>query len=314
MKLDVLVTGGAGFIGSALTRQLHLLGNRVTVLDDFSGSSSEFIESSPYEFLVGSVADSDWMNKSLEGRSFDFVFHLAARGSVPRSIANPVKTIESNFLGTMNVLQFCLKKKTPILFSSSSSVYGVNPKIPKTELDWCEPKSPYAASKLASEGLVQSYHHSFELPTQVFRFFNVFGPGQRYDHEYAAVIPKWIKSCLKEEDLILEGDGEQSRDFTYIDDLVKVLIISAQEKRSIGKIVNFAFGHETKLNSIIELLKRDFPKLSVRKSPDRKGDVPRSCSDPKLLKEIYPEAIETPFEDALSKTVEWLRHELKVSK
>ncbi len=175
-----------------------------------------------YKFVHGSIT----LKKDLEefAKNLDCIVHLAARGSVPRSIEDPIATHNINVGGTLNLLEVSRNKNIPIIFSSSSSVYGENTKLPKSEKDWLLPISPYAASKLACEGMFSGWANSYDMNVLVLRFFNVFGPFQRPDNPYAAVIPKWCLSIIKDKNIQVYGDGEQIRDFTYVDDVVNVII------------------------------------------------------------------------------------------
>ncbi len=186
----VAVTGGAGFIGSNLVKRLVKDGFEVVVIDDLSTGLLTNVDQKKTDFQQISITDPQMLLAALNDCST--IFHLAARGSVPRSIKNPVATHEVNATGTFNVLEVARKTGAHVIFSSSSSVYGRNMQLPKDESMWLSPLTPYAASKLAAEGYVQAYAAAYDLPTTILRFFNVFGPRQRPDHEYAAVLPKWI--------------------------------------------------------------------------------------------------------------------------
>jgi UDP-glucose 4-epimerase len=239
-------------------------------------------------------------------RESDFIFHLAARGSVPRSIRNPEATFEVNVKGTFNVLSYAHQNSTPIFFSSSSSVYGTNQSLPKDEFMWTAPMTPYATSKLFGESLMQSYGLSYNLPVFTFRFFNIFGPWQRPDHDYAAVIPKWIWKAMKGETIQIYGDGEQTRDFTYIDSVTSALLQVLRNNLVSPHPVNLAFGRKVSLNQVLTLMSRHFPNLRVEYHPPRQGDVRDSQNDPKMLFDKVPNIEITPFEEGLVKTIEWL--------
>jgi len=172
----------------------------------------------------------------------DAVVHLGARGSVPRSVAHPVATHEVNATGTLNVLEAARLENAYVVMSSSSSVFGANPLLPKIERTWTQPLSPYAASKLAGEGYMLGYQASYGMPTLVLRFFNVFGPWQRPDHDYAAVVPKWLWKAMTGQAIEVHGDGTQTRDFTYVDSVVDVLVDALERRVSLDSPVNLAFG------------------------------------------------------------------------
>jgi UDP-glucose 4-epimerase len=235
------------------------------------------------------------------------IFHLAARGSVPRSIKNPIATHEVNATGTLNVLEVARETGAHVLFSSSSSVYGRNMQLPKDESMWLGPMTPYAASKLSAEGYVQAYASAYNVPTTLLRFFNVFGPRQRPDHEYAAVLPKWIWLAMQGNPIDVYGDGTASRDFTYVETVLDIAMIAMKEKVTTEGAVNLAYGNRIFLNETIDLLKRHFPDLKVNYKENRLGDVKESQNAPGLLKTLFPSVTPKPFEDALAETVDWLK-------
>ena len=222
----VAITGGAGFIGSNLAESLIKKGFDVIIIDDLSTGLIANIDMKNCEFREFSINDATKLKKAL--KDTETIFHLGARGSVPRSIKNPVATHEVNATGTLNVLEAARESGAHVIFSSSSSVYGRNMQLPKEEKMWLGPMTPYAASKLSAESYVEAYGSSYELPVTILRFFNVFGPRQRPDHEYAAVIPKWIWLAMQGKPVDLYGDGTQSRDFTYVKTVVDIAI-SAME-------------------------------------------------------------------------------------
>jgi UDP-glucose 4-epimerase len=232
---------------------------------------------------------------------------LAARGSVPRSIKNPIATHDVNATGTLNVLEAARVSGAHVIFSSSSSVYGRNMQLPKDESMWLGPMTPYAASKLAAEGYVQAYASAYNVPTTLLRFFNVFGPRQRPDHEYAAVLPKWIWLAMQGQPIDVYGDGTASRDFTYIDTVLDIAMTAMQEKVVTEGAMNLAYGNRIFLNETIEMLKKHFPDLQVNYKSERLGDVKESQNDPELLKKLFPKVQPKEFETALSETIEWLK-------
>ena len=183
------ITGGAGFIGTNLTLRLKQSGHEITIIDDLSNSDINRVRLLDVNFLNESIVNFDAVKEFLKG--VDYVVHLAARGSVPRSIKDPVGTFNVNVLGTLNLLEATRLSGVPIIFTSSSSVYGLNPKTPKNERDWLHPISPYAASKLNCESLASAWSNSYNIKILTFRLFNVFGPYQKPDSPYSAVIPKW---------------------------------------------------------------------------------------------------------------------------
>lgn len=304
--MRVLVTGGAGFIGANLVRRLVERGDDVVVLDDFSTGLRENLTGLDVDIREGTLADPDAVVAATADT--DAVVHLGARGSVPRSVAHPVATHVVNATGTLNVLEAARGVGAHVVFSGSSSVYGANPQLPKREDTWTRPISPYAASKLAAEGYVLAYGTAFDLPTLAFRFFNVFGPWQRPDHDYAAVVPKWIWAILRGEVLDVHGDGRQTRDFTYVDSVVDVLVSALDRRLSHDSPVNLAFGRRHSLLDLLERLERVVgvePK--VRFVEPRATDVRDSENDPALLTSLFPDAHAVDLDDALARTTDWLR-------
>ena len=221
--MRVLITGGAGFIGSNLARAALAEGHEVVVLDDLSTGYAGNLDGLAVRFHEGSVNDRDVLDAALE--DVDAVVHLAALGSVPRSILDPAATHHVNATGTLSVLEGARRADVRhVVMSSSSSVYGLNPALPKSEREWVRPLSPYAVSKLAGEQYVLAYQQSFGLETLAFRFFNVYGPRQMPGHTYAAVVPVFLDAMLRGRPVPVHGDGLQSRDFTYVGTVCGVLL------------------------------------------------------------------------------------------
>jgi len=301
----VAVTGGAGFIGSNLTHRLISEGHEVVVIDDLSTGLISNVDQEKSTFHQVSITDRQALHTAL--KDCQTIFHLAARGSVPRSIKNPVATHDVNATGTLNVLEAARESGAHVIFSSSSSVYGRNMQLPKDESMWLGPMTPYAASKLAAEGYVQAYASAYKVPTTLLRFFNVFGPRQRPDHEYAAVLPKWIWLAMQGQPIDVYGDGTASRDFTYVDTVLDIAMTAMQEKVITEGAMNLAYGNRIFLNHTIEMLKKHFPDLQVNYKPERLGDVKESQNAPELLKKLFPKVQPKEFETALSETVDWLK-------
>ena len=301
----VAVTGGAGFIGSNLTHRLISEGHDVVVIDDLSTGLISNVDQEKSTFHQVSITDSQALLTAL--KDCQTIFHLAARGSVPRSIKNPVATHDVNATGTLNVLEAARESGAHVIFSSSSSVYGRNMQLPKDESMWLGPMTPYAASKLAAEGYVQAYASAYKVPTTLLRFFNVFGPRQRPDHEYAAVLPKWIWLAMQGQPIDVYGDGTASRDFTYVDTVLDIAMTAMQEKVITEGAMNLAYGNRIFLNDTIEMLRKHFPDLQVNYKPERLGDVKESQNAPELLKKLFPKVQPKEFETALSETVDWLK-------
>ena len=299
------VTGGAGFIGSNLTRRLISEGHEVVVYDDLSTGLISNIDQSKCVFHNSSITDPKALHMAL--KDCQTIFHLAARGSVPRSIKNPVATHSVNATGTLNVLEVARSTGAHVIFSSSSSVYGRNMQLPKDESMWLGPMTPYAASKLAAEGYVQAYAAAYNVPTTLLRFFNVFGPRQRPDHEYAAVLPKWIWLAMQGKPIDVYGDGTASRDFTYVDTVLDIAITAMNEKVLTEGAMNLAYGNRIFLSDTIELLRKRFPDLQVNYVAERLGDVKESQNAPELLKQLFPMVKPKDFETTLTETIDWLK-------
>ena len=302
--MKVLITGGAGFIGTNLTLGLLNSGFEVKILDDLSTGLKQNI-SKDAEFVNASILDTGQINGAIE--DCEVVVHLGARGSVPRSIKDPIATHDVNSTGTLNVLEAVRTTNSHYIFSSSSSVYGSNMILPKNENMVLRPITPYAASKMSGEGLSLAYAKTYELPVSTFRFFNIFGPWQRPDHEYAAVLPKWISKCMSGDEIEIFGDGEQTRDFTYVGTVVNVLIDCISKKVTHPEPVNLAYGNNISLNQVTELLKNSFPDLKVKNLSPRVGDVLHSKNDPILIQSLYPNVNVEKFETSLQETINWFK-------
>ena len=302
--MKVLVTGGAGFIGTNLTLDLLSSGYEVKVFDDLSTGLKANIPKDA-EFVNASILESSQIDIAI--KDCEVVVHLGARGSVPRSIKDPIATHNVNATGTLNVLEAARNSKCHYIFSSSSSVYGSNMILPKNEDMVLRPITPYAASKMSGEALSLGYAKSYGLAVSTFRFFNIFGPWQRPDHEYAAVLPKWISKCIKGDEIEIFGDGEQTRDFTYVGTVVSIIKNCILDKVRHPEPVNLAYGNNISLNQVIHLLKNSFPDLKVKYLSPRDGDVLHSKNDPKLVKSLYPNINVEKFETSLQETINWFK-------
>ena len=299
----IAVTGGAGFVGTNLVRKLIELGHEVMVIDDLSSGQMSNLKDLNCEVYQVSICDKLALSKLLE--DCNYIFHLAAHGSVPRSLKSPEKTFETNVKGTLNVIEIASSLKIPFFFSSSSSVYGANKELPKHEHMWLAPTTPYAASKLCGEALVHSYSLSFGITACTFRFFNIYGPFQRPNHEYAAVIPKWIWKAMRKEVIEVYGDGEQTRDFTYIDSVVSALVEVYNGKMDNPYPTNLAFGTRISLNQVLRMLSKHFQDLRVEYLPSRPGDIKDSQNDSTEIIKLLPGIEISNFTSGLSSTIEW---------
>ena len=306
---NIALTGGAGFIGANLVRRLINSGHQVVVIDDLSTGLESNLAGLTLEFVEMSIVDSNAVRAVIKG--MDIVVHLAARGSVPRSVLDPIATHSVNTLGTLNVLEACRENDSHLIFSSSSSVYGANVVLPKNEEMWLQPLSPYAASKLGAEGFVSAYSSTYGLKTTLLRFFNVYGPWQRPDHEYAAVLPKWIWKALNGQSIELHGDGTQTRDFTYVKTVCDVIESAINNAVYGPEVINLAYGNNISLNEVISKLKDYFPNLKITNSPTRIGDVKSSQNTPIRLKYKFPDVEPIAFDSAFDETINWLTNQTR---
>lgn len=303
--MHLLITGGAGFIGSNLAKLAIAKNIEVTILDNLSTGFFKNIEALDLTFIEGSILDVDAVRKSLLG--VDSVIHLAALGSVPRSILDPMASHAVNATGTLTVLDEARQARVGhFVVSSSSSVYGMNPALPKSEREWVRPMSPYAVTKLATEQYVLAYQQSFAMETLAFRFFNVYGPGQRAGHAYAAVIPVFIDALLAGRPLPINGVGTNSRDFTYVGTVCRVLLDAVKRRVSHPEPVNLAFGTNTTLNQLVEVIGRIAGQVpSVEHRGERPGDVRSSQADNSVLRTLFPEVDPVSLERGIAETVAW---------
>jgi UDP-glucose 4-epimerase len=306
--MRVLVTGGAGFIGANLCRALIARPevDRVVALDDLSTGRAENLEGTGVELVEASILDPVVLARLVAGA--DAVVHLAARPSVPRSLADPEASHDVNATGTVRVLEACRRESVHVVAASSSSVYGSVAALPKHEDLPTRPLSPYGASKLATEAYVLAYGASFGLPVLPFRFFNVYGPLQPAGHAYAAVVPAFVDAAMRGEPLLIHGDGHQTRDFTFVGTVTGVLTDAVLRRVTSEEPVNLAFGTRV---SVLELTRRLATVLGtpveVRHGPARAGDVRDSQAADERLRRLFPEVRAVPLEEGLQRTVAWFR-------
>lgn len=304
--MKYLVTGGAGFIGSNIAEKLLQLGHTVRILDDFSTGRKENLATfaSKIELIKGDIRDAATVNRAVKG--MDYVLHQAALPSVPRSVADPVSSNAVNVDGTLNILEACrqlgIKK---FVMASSSSVYGESEELPKHEGMIPSPLSPYAVSKLTNEYYCRVFWQLYKLPTVCLRYFNVFGPRQDPKSEYAAVVPRFITRLQAKQQPIVYGDGEQSRDFTYVDNAVQANLLAVETDAMSGGFFNCACGSQYTLNQLLDKLRAIIGvDIKAQYDPPRQGDIRHSFATIDKLKKFgYNPTV--GFEDGLKKTVEF---------
>jgi UDP-N-acetylglucosamine 4-epimerase len=311
----VLVTGGAGFIGSNLTEDLLKRGHFVRVLDDFStGKTENLIFDKEYpslEIIEGDIRDLSTCQKAVKG--MEYVFHQGALPSVQRSVEDPETSNAVNVGGTLNILLAAREKGVRrVMYASSSSVYGDTPTLPKHEEMPSNPLSPYALQKFIGEQYCRLFYQLYGLETISLRYFNIFGPKQDPNSLYSAVIPKFIDALLQGRAPIIFGDGEQSRDFTYIENVVQANLLAMSAEHLHGEAVNIACGKRISLNQLLNVLKEILgSKLSPLYQEPRKGDVRHSLADIRKGKEIINYDPKVGIEIGLKKTVECFRRQKK---
>ena len=302
-----LITGGAGFIGSNIADTLVKRGDKVTILDNFStgdrANLAEFIDK--IDLIEGDLRDYDTVRQAVDGT--DFVLHQGALPSVPRSISDPLSSNEVNVTGTLNLLNAAKDAGVKrVVMASSSSIYGDTPTLPKKEDMIPTPLSPYAVSKLAGEKYFQVFANIYGLHTVALRYFNVFGPRQNPDSQYSAVIPKFIKAILNDESPVIYGDGEQSRDFTYIQNTINFNIRATEIDCPPGVVMNAAVHQRTTLNELVEMINKILGKnITAIHADPRPGDIKHSFADIELLKKTLQYEPEVLFEEGLRRTISW---------
>jgi len=302
-----LVTGGAGFIGSNLVEELIKRGEKVRIIDNFSTGRQENIQEfvPKIELVQGDIRDLDTVREAVEG--VDFVLHEAALASVTRSIEHPLATTETNINGTLNVLIAARDAKVKrLIYASSSSVYGDNLNLPKRENMIPHPLSPYAVSKLSGEYYCQVFYRIYGLETVILRYFNVFGPKQDPVSQYAAAIPKFIKAMLNGRSPSIYGDGEQSRDFTFVENVVEASILACREEKIAGEIFNIAGGKRTTINRLANLISRLLDKnVEPIYTNPRLGDIRNSLADISKAQKLLNYQPHINLEEGLKRTLKW---------
>src|SRR5215813_1952642 len=303
-----VVTGGAGFIGSHLVAALLQQGARVKVLDDLSTGYRENLDEirGEFDFIHGSITDSQTLNRALEDA--ELVFHEAAIPSVPRSVADPISTHEASVNGTFSLLLAARDHKVRrVIYAASSAVYGDQPVLPKHETMRPSPMSPYAVAKLIGEYYCQVFAQVYGLETVSLRYFNVFGPRQDPSSQYSGAISRFIDSLLSGQRPVIYGDGEQSRDFTYISNVVAANLAAVQAPVAVGKVINVANGVAVTLNQLLEVLKNltGCSKVQPRYVEPRVGDVRHSLADISEAKKLLNYKPVVGLEQGLRLTIDW---------
>ncbi|HEY4395528.1 MAG TPA: SDR family oxidoreductase [Polyangia bacterium] len=306
-----LVTGGAGFIGSSLCRALVARGDRVRVIDNFSSGKRENLAdiADRIELVEGDILDDRALGRSIDG--VELVFHEAAIPSVPKSMAEPVENHAANATGTLRVLEACRRAGIRrLVYAASSAAYGEDPALPKVETMPPAPISPYGGSKLAGEQYAQIYARAYGVETVCLRYFNVFGPHQDPASEYAAVIPKFITAALAGKQPRIFGDGTQSRDFCYIDNVVEANFkaATAEARAASGRVFNVACGQATDLNRVVALI-GDFlgKKLAAIYEDERAGDIKHSWADISAARGALGYTAAVTFSEGLGRTIDWYK-------
>jgi nucleoside-diphosphate-sugar epimerase len=314
----VLVTGGAGFIGSHLTEALIDLGAEVVVIDDLSGGDIANFDDYRTEagdrlrFIEGSIRDEQLLAEAIAGCKY--VFHEAALGSVPRSVAEPERFHDVNATGTLNVLQAAKSANVQrVVFAASSSAYGDSPTLPKVETMPVLPRSPYAANKVYDEALMRAWACSYGLDTACLRYFNIFGPRQNANSAYAAVIAAFAKDLLAGNRPTVFGDGEQSRDFTFVDNAVHANLLAARCDKPIGgEVMNVACGERVTVNQLAQTMAELFgrPDLTPLHKDERAGDVKHSLADLNKISATIGYQPLIDFAKGLGPTCAWYREKV----
>jgi nucleoside-diphosphate-sugar epimerase len=312
MKIEfkkALVTGGAGFIGSHLVEALVSAGGRVAVLDNLSGGSLSNLEpvKDRIEFYENDIRQLEVLTKVAQG--CDVIFHLAAVVAVQQTISDPVESAMVNEIGTINVLEAARRNHIQrFVLASSCAVYGDDPRLPKKETMTPSPTSPYAVHKLAAEHYARIYSELFGLKTASLRFFNVFGPRQDPSSPYSGVISIFMTRAISNQAPAIYGDGSQSRDFVYVKDVVKALILAANSNDSEGNVLNIGTGHNVTINRLWELIASlaDQP-LQPDYGPARAGDILQSVADIDLAESLLNFKTDFSLEQGLAATLEWYR-------
>jgi len=302
--MHILVTGGAGFIGSHIVERFHST-DTVTVLDNFRSGFRHNLDGLRVRLVEGSVTDRALVDGLMAG--VDYVFHLAALVSVPESMDKPGEAVAINVQGTLHVLEAARANKVKkVVISSSAAIYGNNPDVPKRETMLPEPRSPYAITKLDDEYYGRMFTEDFGLPVVALRYFNVFGPRQNPRSQYAAAVPIFIDRCLKGEELVIYGDGEQTRDFVYVKDIVAANALAAQATAT--GVFNIACGRSMSINTLAATLQQLTGSASrITHAGERAGDVKHSLAATDRASDVLEFTPAFSVEQGLAETIAWMR-------
>src|SRR5712691_8994565 len=302
-----LVTGGAGFIGSNTVDELVSRGHSVVVLDDLSSGKEDNLAEirNKITFIKGSVTDIEVVRKAMH--EAEYVLHLAARTSVPRSVKDPIETNRINIDGALNVLVAARDAKVKrVVFAASSSAYGETPTLPKAETMQPQPISPYGVTKYVGELYGQAFGRCYGLENVALRYFNIFGPRQDPGSPYSGVLAKFCTAFLENTQPVVFGDGEQTRDFTYVENAVQANLLTCEAPNVTGKVFNVGCGRRVSLNQVLEALGKITGKtLEAKYDPPRDGDIRDSQADIAQAREYLGYDPQVSFEDGLARTVEW---------
>jgi nucleoside-diphosphate-sugar epimerase len=308
--MKYLITGAAGFIGSNITRRLLKDNCKVKGFDNFSTGKRENLEDlkrkNNFELIEGDLRNLEEIKEAV--KNVDIILHEAAVPSIQRSVENPVLINDSNINGTLNLLIAAREEGVKkVVYASSSSIYGFNKKLPKTEAMPAEPISPYALSKYTGERYCQIFYEIYNLPTICLRYFNVFGPYQNPDSEYSAAIPKFINRILKDKQPVIFGDGEQSRDFTYVENVVEANILAANSE-VMGEVINIACGERVSINEVVQILSTILNKeIKPVYKKGRVGEVKHSLADISKARSKIGYEPKYKFTEGLRKTINWYK-------
>jgi nucleoside-diphosphate-sugar epimerase len=304
-----LVTGGAGFIGSNTVDELVRRGHSVVVLDDLSSGKEDNLAEirNKITFIKGSITDIEVVRKAMH--EAEYVLHLAARTSVPRSVKDPIETNKINIDGTLNVLVAARELKVKrVVFAASSSAYGETPTLPKVETMQPMPISPYGVTKYVGELYGQTFGRCYGLENVALRYFNIFGPRQDPDSPYSGVLAKFCTAFLEDTQPLVFGDGEQTRDFTYVENAVQANLLACEAPSVSGKVFNVGVGGRVSLNEVLrELGKITGKRLEAKHDPPRDGDIRDSQADISQAREVLGYDPQVGFEEGLARTFEWYR-------